>query len=155
MLRSTAAAAVGAFIVSVAYVGTAWSQAKPETLVKERQAAMTLQGKYLYAIVPMATDKLPFDAAIVARNAAYVEMLLKMPWDGFHPSTSGVKETRALPEIFKEEGKFKSLAERAEGEAAKLVSVSKGSDVPAIKAQITSLNNACNACHTPYRRRGG
>ena len=37
-----------ALVLAVGYSLTAFSQAKPETLVKQRQAVMTLQGKYFY-----------------------------------------------------------------------------------------------------------
>ena len=58
----------------VASVGAAWlvaavAQVKPEILVKQRQAAMTLQGKYFGPLAGMAQGKLPYDAIIVQRNA--------------------------------------------------------------------------------------
>ena len=63
---------------------TAYSQAKPETMVKQRQAAMTLQLKYLGPLFAMAQGKAPFDAQTVARNAGYLDVLDKMAWDGFN-----------------------------------------------------------------------
>ena len=153
-MQKKSVAAGLAVALGLGYAAAAFSQAKPETLVKQRQSAMTLQGKYLYSILPMAQDKIPFDGAVVARNAEYVDVLLKMPWDGFNPGTSGVKETRALPEIYKEEAKWKAAIERAQGESAKFVTVSKSKDVAAVKAQMTQLNYACNACHNAFRAKG-
>ena len=86
ILFTCVAAALGA-----GYAAVAFSQAKPETLVKQRQAVMTLQGKYFYgSLNPMAQGKIPYDAAIAARNAGYLEVLSKMPWDGFDERTKGV-----------------------------------------------------------------
>ena len=66
------------------------AQVKPETLVKQRQSVMTLQGKYFGPIGAMVQGKIPYDAAIVTRNAGFLEALAKMPWDGFRraPPTS-------------------------------------------------------------------
>ena len=57
-VKAIAAAAV----MSIAASG-ALAQAKPETLVKQRQAAMTLQGKYFGPMRMMGLGKMPYDAA--------------------------------------------------------------------------------------------
>jgi hypothetical protein len=83
LLSACIVAALGA-----GYAAAAFSQAKPETLVKQRKAAMTMQGKYFYgSLNPMAQGKIPYDAAAAARNAGYLEVLSKLPWDGFAEST--------------------------------------------------------------------
>ena len=56
MKKSTAAAGL-ALCAATLVSAAAFAQAKPETLVAQRQAAMTLQGKYLYSIIPMAQGK--------------------------------------------------------------------------------------------------
>src|SRR5712671_7892473 len=98
MKRKLAAATL---IASVAAVFTldAMAQAKPEVLVKQRQAAMTLQGKYFGPMFGMAQGKIPYNATVVQRNAGFLEALSKMPWDGFDPNTKGVKSA-ALPAIW-------------------------------------------------------
>ena len=52
--------------------GAALAQVKPEILVKQRQSAMTLIGKYFGPLGGMAQGKVPFDAKIVQRNAEYL-----------------------------------------------------------------------------------
>ncbi|MDH5536950.1 MAG: cytochrome c, partial [Betaproteobacteria bacterium] len=106
------------------YVSTALAQAKPEVLVKQRQAAMTLIGKYWGPLGGMAQGKVPYNADTVARNAGYLDKLSEMPWDGFHPSTKDEK-TRALPAVFSDADKFKQAQDRMKGEVDKLVAVSK------------------------------
>src|SRR3954470_20225787 len=119
--------------VGAAFTLDAAAQAKPETLVKQRQAAMTLQGKYMGPMGGMAQGKVPYDAKIVQRNAAYLEALSKMAWDGFDPNTKGEKSA-ALPAIWEKPGEFKQAAEKFEAEAAKLAQVSKSGDEAAVKA---------------------
>src|SRR5262245_27836293 len=95
---------------------SAFAQAKPDVLVKQRQAAMTLIGKYFGPIAGMATGKAPYNADVVARNATYLENLAQMPWDGFHESTKGETGNRALPAIWSEPAKFQEAANRLQAE---------------------------------------
>lgn len=128
------------------------AQAKPEVLVKQRQAAMTLQAKYLGPMGAMAQGKAPYNAEVVRRNAGYLEMLTKMPWDGFDPSTKGEKSA-ALPAVWEKSGEFKQAAERLENEAMKLAQISKSGDESAVKAQIGATGKACGGCHEHFREK--
>jgi cytochrome c556 len=128
------------------------AQAKPEVLVKQRQAAMTLQGKYFGPMAGMAQGKVPYNASVVQRNAAFLHDLSQMPWDGFDPSTKGEKSA-ALPAVWEKPGEFKQAAERLESEAAKLASVSKSGDEAAVKAQIGAVAKACGGCHETFREK--
>jgi|CXWL01.1.fsa_nt_gi cytochrome c556 len=126
------------------------AQAKPEALVKQRQAAMTLQAKYFGPIGAMVQGKMPYDAAIVTRNAAYLEDLAKMPWDGFQASTADLKSD-AKPEIYKEMDKFKGYWEKFEGNAAKLAAAAKSGDQGAVKAAFGEVGKSCKGCHDDYK----
>ena len=109
--------AAGVVIALGAVGGAALAQVKPDVLVKQRQSAMTLIGKYFGPLGGMAQGKAPFDAKIVQRNADFLAALVEMPWDGFDPSTKGEK-TRARPEVYSDSGKFKEGAERLRSEVA-------------------------------------
>lgn len=141
-----------AVMLGAAYSLTAFAQAKPETLVKQRRAALTLQGKYFGPIAAMAEGKLPYDANVVARNAAYLDVLAKMPWDGFAPSTAIVK-SGALPAVFTDTAKFKAAQDRLQSEVGKLLAVSKNGDEAAVKAQIGVVRKSCGGCHENFREK--
>jgi cytochrome c556 len=143
---------VCALAAGAAWSLPAYSQAKPDVLVGQRQAAMKLQGKYFGPLGGMAQGKIPYNQQVVARNAAYLELLSKMPWDGFTPNTKGEK-TAALPAVFTDTGKFKEAADRLEAESTKLAQVSKSGDEAAVKAQITAVSKACAACHDDFREK--
>lgn len=147
-----AAIAAGVAIALGAFGGAAMAQVKPEVLVKQRQAAMTLIGKYFGPLGGMAQGKVPFNAQVAQRNADYLATLSQMPWDGFDPSTAKEK-SRAKPELFKEPQKVKETAERMQSEVKKLQSVAKGGDEGAIKAQIGAVGKACASCHDTYREK--
>lgn len=148
-----AAASVGAMLTGIAL--SVHAQAKPEVLVKQRQAAMTLLGKYFGPLGAMARGRVPYDAKVVQRNAGFIDNLSRMPWDGFHSSTKGIMgiESRALPAIWDDSEKFRQTAQRLENEASKLSSVSRGGDEAAVKAQIGAVGKVCGSCHDDFREK--
>ena len=111
-MKITVLAAGLGLAVGAGAASTAFAQVKPDVLVKQRQAAMTLQGKYFGPLAAMASGKAPYDAAVAARNAAFLDALIKMPWDGFQPNTKDEK-SRALPAVFDDAAKFKETAGKA------------------------------------------
>jgi len=113
----------------------AFAQVKPEVLVDQRIAAMRLQGKYLFPLVPMAQGKVPYDAAMVARNAGYLDVLIRLAWDGFDPSTQGVK-SRALPEIYAQPAKFKAAQDKLFAAVTKLDVAAKAGTLDALKPAV-------------------
>ena len=131
---------------------SALAQAKPEVLVKQRQAAMTLQGKYFGPLAGMAQGKVPYNADVVKRNAGYLNALDKMPWDGFSPETKGEKSA-ALPAVWNEPDKFKQAADRLNSEVSKLVEVSQSGDEASVKAQIGAVGKSCGGCHETFREK--
>ena len=142
--------AAGVLITLGAAAGNAMAQARPEILVKQRQAAMTLQGKYFGPMAAMAQGKAPYNAEVVQRNAGFLDNLSRMPWDGFDPSTRDQKSA-ALPAVFSEPDKFRQAADRLQNEAQRLYQVSRSGDEAAVKAQIGAVGKTCGGCHETYR----
>lgn len=140
------------FALSLGFTLDAAAQAKPEVLVKQRQSAMTLVGKYWGPLAGMAQGRVPYDNSVVQRNSGYLNVLDKMPWDGFNESTKGEKSA-ALPAVWEKPGEFKQAQERLQGEVEKLVSVSKGGDEAAVKAQISAVGKSCGGCHDTFRQK--
>ena len=144
------AAALGAATLFAS--GTALAQAKPDTLVKQRQAAMTLQGKYFGPMAGMAQGKLPYNADTIKRNTAFLDALSKMAWDGFTPATRDTK-SRALPAAYSDAAKFKAAQDSFQSEVSKLVAAVNGGDEAAIKAQIGAIGKNCGSCHESFREK--
>ena len=147
MKRVLMAAGMALALVS----GAAMAQVKPDVLVKQRQAGMTLMGKYFGPIAGMASGKVsPYNADIIARNATYLENLAQMPWDGYHESTKDVK-SNALPSVWAEPAKFQEAANRLQTETAKLGVVARARDEAGVKAQWGAVGKSCGACHESFR----
>ena len=133
--------------------GIAAAQVKPDVLVKQRQSAMTLIGKYWGPIAGMASGKVsPYNADVVSRNATYLENLAQMPWDGFHDSTKGEK-TRALPAIWEQKAKFDELGQRLQTETAKLGEIARKKDEAGVKQQYAAVGKVCGPCHESFREK--
>ena len=141
-----------ALSVGAGYALNAGAQVKPEQLVKQRQSAMSLIGWYFGPIGGMMRGDRPFDAAVVARNAGYLEVLSKMPMEGFQPSTKDEK-TKALPEVWSDKAKFDTAMENMQGELTKFAQVAKGGDQGAIKTQFGAVGKSCAACHDNFRQK--
>ena len=140
------AAGVG-LLLSAGFVVEALAQS-PAALVRQRQAAMTLQGKYLGSMNP----KVAYDQAAFARNAVNLEVLSHMAWDAFVPATQNEK-SRALPEIYSDAAKFKQAADNFQGAAAKLLAAAKTGPEQTVRAAWGEVNNSCNSCHDSFRAR--
>jgi cytochrome c556 len=149
MKRKLAAVALAAVLGASA--AAAFAQVKPEVLVKQRQAAMTLQGKYIGPLVGMVKGSVPFDAAVATRNAAFLDALSQMAWDGFPESTKGEK-SRALPAIWAEPAKFKQAQDQFRTAAGALVAATKGGNEAAVKSAVGDVLKTCNGCHDNFRQ---
>jgi cytochrome c556 len=153
-MKRTLVATGLALALGAGYSLSAYAQAKPEVLVKQRQAAMTLIAKYWGPLGAMGQGKAPYNADTVKRNAAYLNVLDKMPWDGFSPETKGSSaKTAALPAIWNEPDKFRQAQERLQNEVSKLVQVSQSGDEAAVKQQIGATGKACGGCHENFREK--
>jgi cytochrome c556 len=147
LLTACIVAALGA-----GYTAVALSQVKPDTLVKQRQAAMTLQGKYFGPLVGMLKGTVPYDPAVVTRNAGFLDNLSQMPWDGFAESTKGVKSF-ALPVIWTEGVKFKEAQDQLRTAVGALNAAAKSGNEGTVKAAIGDVGKACGNCHDNFREK--
>lgn len=128
------------------------AQAKPDVLVKQRQAAMTLQGKYLGPIGAMLKGAVPYNADVVARNATYLESLSQMPWDGFTPETQGEK-SKAKPELYKDGAKVQQMIADFQAATARLGAAARAKDEAGVRAAFGPVAKACGSCHDAYREK--
>ena len=132
----------------VGYGIDAYAQAKPDVLVKQRQSAMTLIGKYWGPLGAMASGKAPYNADVAARNAGFLDALSQMPWDGFHADTKDEK-TRALPAVFDDPGKLKEAQDRLRGAVGRLVAGAR--DEGTFKQAAGEVGKSCGGCHNDFR----
>lgn len=126
--------------------------AKPEDAIKYRQSALTVMSTHFGRVAAMANGRVPFDAKMAADNAAIAETMSKLPWAAFGEGTDKGATTRAKPEIWSDNAKFKEASEKMQGEMTKFAAVAKGGNIDAIKAAAGAVGGSCKACHDNFRK---
>ncbi|MBU3738331.1 MAG: cytochrome c [Rhodoferax sp.] len=123
--------------------------AKPEDAIRYRQSAMTLMQNHFGRVAAMAAGRVPFDAKVAADNAALAETLSKLPWSAFVEGTDK-GATKAKPEIWSQEARFKEAAEKMQGEMGRLAQAARGGNLDAIKSAVGPTAASCKACHDAF-----
>lgn len=126
--------------------------AKVEDAVKYRKAAFSVVGTHFGRVGAVVKGERPYDKAAVEADVAVVEMMAKLPWSAF-PAGSDTADSKADPEIWKEQDKFSAAAEKMQAEVAKLSVAAKSGDLGSIKTAFGAVGQSCKACHSNYRNR--
>ena len=126
--------------------------AKVEDAVKYRKSSLSVMGTHFSRIGAVVKGEKPYDKAAVEADAAVVEMMAKLPWSAF-PAGSDTADSKAKPEIWKEQEKFKEGSEKMQAEVAKLSAAAKSGDLGMIKTAFGATGQACKACHDNYRNK--
>lgn len=124
---------------------------KPEDAVKYRKAAFTVMAANFGTLGAMANGRMPYDAQAAARAGDVAVMASTLPWVAFTPGTDK-GETRAKPEIWTEQAKFKEAGDKMQAEMVKLAAAAKTGNVDNLKAAFQSAAGTCKACHDAYRK---
>jgi cytochrome c556 len=127
--------------------------AQAKTAIETRQAVFKLINNQNGPIGGMLRNRVEFDAAVVARNAARIEMLATMIPDLFVTDTRQFKDTKtlALDGIWASQADFKAKADGLNKAAAALAEVAKTGDKANTLKAAADVGKACGACHDNYR----
>ena len=124
--------------------------AKPEDALKYRKASLTVMGTHFARMGAMVQGKVPFDAKSAADNAEIVANMAKLPWAAFGEGTD-VGDTKAKPEIWKQNAKFKEAAEKLQVESVKLAAAAKTGKEDTFKAAFSATAGTCKSCHDDFK----
>ena len=126
--------------------------AKPEDAVKYRQSVMFVMAQHFGRVGAMVNGRAPYDAKAAVDNAETAAEMAKLPWPGFAASTKDVTtNTKAKPEIWAEQAKFKDHGDKMQGEMVKLVAAAKTNNLDNLKAAFGPVAQSCKACHDNSR----
>lgn len=153
MRKSFVVAAVALSVGVGAAFNVSAQERKPEDQIKMRKAAFTVMSWNFGVIGAMAKGQRPYDQAEATRRAENVSVASHLPWEAFVKGTETGGDTRALPEVWAQPDKFKSLQDRLQSETAKLVQAAKSGDAGQLKSQFGATAKACSACHDDFRRK--
>lgn len=118
-----------------------------------RQGLFKLLGQQFGPIGGMLRGPVPFDAAVVARNSARIEVLSSMINEQFANDTRKftATPTKALEGIWNSAADFKSKADALNTAAAALTAAAKTGDKAATLKAAGDVGKACGSCHDNYR----
>lgn len=150
LLATTAAAALAA--LALATPASAQFQ-KPEDAIKYRQSALFIMGTHFARIGAMVQGKAPYDPKAALENAQVVEAMVHLPWIGFGPGYEKGAPTKARPEIWGEQEKFREHQEKLFPAVEKLTGAAKTNNLDNLKAAFGNAAQACKACHDQYRNK--
>lgn len=133
-------------IIMLAGIGVAQAQT-PDPLAV-RQAAFDMQaGTFGLArtIVANKLDVKPLETGArgMVRWAALIPSMF--------PPGSDKGDTKALPEVWKDQAGFKKAADEFGAAALKLADAAKAGDADAVAAATKAVGDACGACHKVFR----
>lgn len=130
---------------------SAQSFQKPEDAIKYRRSAFTVLGTHFGALGAMANGRAPFDAQAAARHGDVIALVSHLPFAGF-TAGSDKGETRAKPEIWSEQAKFKGNADKMQDAVGKLAAAAKTGNLDNLKAAFGPAAQTCKACHDDFRK---
>ena len=124
--------------------------AKPEDAVAYRQGALKRMKTHFDRLGAMATGRAPYDGKVAVENAEEMVAQARLPWAGFVPGTEKLS-SKARPEIWTEQVKFKDNSEKMQAEAAKLLAAAKTNNLDNLKVAFGATAASCKACHDTFR----
>ncbi len=125
--------------------------AKAEDAIKYRQGSFFVMGQHFGRLGAMVKGEVAFDAKAAQANADIVAMIAKLPSAGFGPGTDKGAPTKAKPEIWTEQAKFKEYGDKMEAETTKLAAAAKTGNLDNLKAAFGEAAKTCKVCHDDYK----
>lgn len=142
-----------ALVLSVAAVGASANAAKPEDLIRYRQAGYTFMAWNMGKIKANVEGTYNKEQVVAAANviAAISNSGMGALYEPGTDKGKGFHDTHVKPEFFKSPEKVKQVAMAFNKEANELAKVAASGDVNAVKAQFGKVGQACKACHDDFR----
>ena len=100
----------------------------------------------------MLKNKVPFDAALVAKQSARIEALAPMIPEVFQEDTRKFTlKTKAREGIWGSKAEFQGKADDLAKAATALTAAAKGGDKKAVMQAAAAVGKSCGACHDNFR----
>jgi cytochrome c556 len=124
-----------------------------QAAVDTRQGLQKVMGFEMAPLGNMLKNKQPFDAAVIAKNAANIAALASMQPDIFAPDTRKFNlKTKAREGIWTNKADFDAKSNdlvKAANEAAMVAK--SGGDKDALKKSLLAIGKGCAGCHDNFR----
>lgn len=151
MKKLAATLATTAVALTFAAGASAQSFQKPEDAIKYRQGAFRVLSAHFGVLGAMANGKAPFDARKAAYSGEVIQLVSHLPFAGFVPA-SDKGETRAKADVWSDEARFHTAAEKMQGEVGKLATAARSGSPDNLKAAFGPAAQSCKGCHDNFRK---
>lgn len=156
MQKTAKSIVLGLSMLAAAGTALAQAQAKPEDLIKWRQAGYAFMawnmGKIKANVEGSSFNK---EQVLAAANA--IAGVANSGMGGlYQPGTDkgkGFRDTQVKPELFTDKDGVGKVAKAFNMEANEMAKVAAAGDAAAVKAQFGKLGESCKACHDKYREK--
>ena len=137
----------------LSFVSTSWADERTQQTIEARQGLLKVVAQYFGPIVGIAKGQIPYDAALIEKNAGKVAQLAPMISDMFalDTSASGI-ETEAKAAIWADYADFSAKAATTTERAQALVAATAEGQGATMKA-FGALGASCKSCHDSYRQK--
>lgn len=137
----------------LSFVSTSWADERTQKTIEARQGLLKVVAQYFGPIVGIAKGQIPYDAALIEKNAGKVAQLAPMITDMFalDTSASGI-ETEAKAAIWADYADFSAKAATTTERAQALVAATAEGQGATMKA-FGALGASCKSCHDSYRQK--
>jgi cytochrome c556 len=137
-----------------AITGTALAQAKPEDLIRFRQAGYRFMAWNMGKIKANIDGQYNKDQVIAAANvvAAIANSGMGALYAPGTDKGTGFHETHVKPELFTDKEGVGKVAKAFNMEANEMAKVAATGDAAAVKAQFGKLGETCKGCHDKFRK---
>ena len=121
-----------------------------EKAIEYRQSVMTVIGTHFSRIGAVVKGSAPYNKDDVIKNAEIVAMMSTLPWQAFGPGTEGGK---AKPEVWSDNAKFKTAADKMQLAVADLNKAAQSGDLESIKKAFGTAGSTCKGCHDDFKKK--
>ena len=132
--------------------GPATPEQAAQVAVDTRQGLQKVMGFQMGPLGAMLKNKMPFDAAVAAKNTANIAALGSMQPDVFATDTRKFTlKTKAREGIWTNKSDFDAKSNDLVKAATDAAAAAKGGDKGATLKAVAGVGKACGACHDNFR----
>ena len=122
----------------------------PDQPVTKRRAVFKDMVQALEPMGMVARDRKAYDAAEFLASAVALQQLAGKPWPLF-TADSNYPPTHAKAAVWDKPAEFKQAQDKFQANVVTLVQAARGTDLDAIKASVSQVQQSCKACHDNFR----
>jgi len=141
------------FVLLLGLCSTSWADERTQKAIDARQGLLKVVAQYFGPIVGMARGQIPYDPALIEKNAGKIAQLAPMIPDLFAMDTSASGLTSdAKAGIWADYADFSAKAATTTERANALVAATAEGQGATMKA-FGALGASCKNCHESYRQK--